>query len=85
MKYHNGVWSYKGKTYTSLYEALVANWPKEEHRDKSIGRKIVHTVNGYTFPVVGVLHVEGRPIPLLNIRMMSDERERELARKGAAV
>lgn len=53
--------------------------------DKSIERKIVHTVNGHTFPVVGVLHVEGRPVPLLNIRMMSDERERELARKGAAV
>ena len=29
MKYHNGVWSYKGKTYASLYEALVANWPKK--------------------------------------------------------
>ena len=53
--------------------------------DKSIERKIVHTVNGHTFPVVGVLHVEGRPIPLLNILMMSVEREREIARIGEAV
>lgn len=45
----------------------------------------VHTINGHTFPVLGVLHIEWNPIPLLNIRMMSDERERELARKGAAV
>ncbi len=54
--------------------------------DKSIERKIAHTVNGHTFPVVALLHISvGQSIPLLNIRMMSDERERELARKGAAV
>lgn len=53
--------------------------------EKSTERKIAHTINGHTFPVAKVLHVNGQPIPLLNIRMMSDERERELARKGAAV
>ena len=36
-------------------------------------------------PVLGTIAVNGQPIPLLNIRMMSDEREQELARKGAAV
>lgn len=44
-----------------------------------------YEVNGHAFPIAGVIHVEGKPIPLLNIRMMDDERERELARKGAAV
>lgn len=28
MKYQNGVWSYKGKTYNSLHEALVDIWSK---------------------------------------------------------
>ena len=54
--------------------------------EKSIERNFAHTVNGHTFPVVDLLHISvGQPIPLLNIRMMSDEREQELARKGAAV
>lgn len=53
--------------------------------EKSIERNFAHTVNGHSFPILGVLTVEGKPIPLLNIRMMSDERGRELARKGAAV
>lgn len=54
--------------------------------DKSIERKIAHTVNGHTFPVVELLHISvGRSIPLLSIPVMSDERERDLARKGAAV
>ena len=45
--------------------------------DKSIECKIAHTVNGHTFPVVALLHISvGQSIPLLNIRMMSDERER---------
>ena len=53
---------------------------------KSGERKIAHNVNGRTIPVVELLHISvGQPIPLLNIRMMSDEREQELARKGAAV
>ena len=53
---------------------------------KSGERKIAHNGNGHTFPVVELLHISvGQPIPLLNIRMMSDEREQELARKGAAV
>lgn len=33
------------------------------------------------YPVQGTITVNGQPIPLLNIRMMSDERERELGRK----
>ncbi len=33
------------------------------------------------FPVLEILNVNGHSIPLLDIRMMSDERERELARK----
>ncbi|MCI8761333.1 MAG: hypothetical protein HFF28_00610 [Oscillospiraceae bacterium] len=37
------------------------------------------------YPVLGTVTVKSQPIPLLNIRMMSDERERELMRKGAAV
>lgn len=55
--------------------------------EKSNGLKIAHTINGHTFPVLEVLHVEGlaQSVPLLDICMMSDERERELARKGAAV
>ena len=54
--------------------------------EKSIERNFAHTVNGHTFPVVELLHISvGQSIPLLNIRMMSDEREQELARKGAAV
>ena len=27
MRYHNGMWSYKGKQYSSLHDALVDNWP----------------------------------------------------------
>lgn len=56
--------------------------------EKSVFPKIgenAHTINGHAFPILGVLQIEGKPIPLMNIRMMSDERERELARKGAAV
>ncbi len=29
MKYQNGKWHYQGKVYDSLYEALIANWPKK--------------------------------------------------------
>lgn len=28
MKFQNGLWWYKGKSYTTLHEALVAIWPK---------------------------------------------------------
>lgn len=34
------------------------------------------------YPVLETVTVNGHPVPLLNIRMMSDERERELARKA---
>ena len=27
MRYHKGLWFYKGKTYHSLHEALADNWP----------------------------------------------------------
>lgn len=37
------------------------------------------------YPVLGTVAVNGHIIPLLNIRMMSDERERELARKAVTV
>ncbi len=37
------------------------------------------------YPVLGTVTLNGLPVPLLNIRMMSDERERELMQKGAAV
>jgi len=37
------------------------------------------------YPVLDVVTVNGQIVPLVNIRMMSDEREQELARKGAAV
>ncbi len=33
------------------------------------------------FPVLEMFDVNGHSTPLLDIRMMSDERERELARK----
>lgn len=26
MKYHHGTWSYQGKTYPTLWEALLAAW-----------------------------------------------------------
>ena len=42
-----------------------------------------YEVNGRIFPVERMIHAEGKSIPVLNIRMMSDEREKELARKGA--
>ena len=28
MKYHNGIWNYRGKSYPSLHEALLAIWPQ---------------------------------------------------------
>lgn len=34
------------------------------------------------YPVLGTVTVNGCCAPLLSIRMMSDERERELARKA---
>ena len=38
------------------------------------------------YPVLGTVTLNGQSVPLLNIRMMTDERERELAQqKGAAV
>ena len=42
-------------------------------------------IDNREYPVLGTIAVNGQPVPLLNIRMMSDEREQELARKGAAV
>lgn len=42
-------------------------------------------IDNREYPVLGTIAVNGQPVPLLNIRMMSDERERELMRKGAAV
>lgn len=38
-------------------------------------------IAGKSFPVVGAIHIDGKAVRLLNIRMMSDERERELGRK----
>jgi hypothetical protein len=29
MRHYHGVWYYKGKTYSNLHEALVANWPNK--------------------------------------------------------
>lgn len=34
------------------------------------------------YPVLGTVTVNGRCVPLLNIRMMSDEQEQELGRKA---
>ena len=49
-----------------------------QHQTMKIGNR--------EYPVLGTVTVKSQPIPLLAIRMMSDERERELARrKGAAV
>lgn len=42
-------------------------------------------ISGKEYPVLDTVTFRGQQIPLLSIRMMSDERERELARrKGAA-
>ena len=41
-------------------------------------------IAGRDYPVLGIVTVNGQSIPLVNIRMMSDERERELARRKAA-
>lgn len=40
-------------------------------------------IDNREYPVLGTIAVNGQPVPLLAIRMMSDERERELMRKGA--
>jgi len=29
MKYSNGMWHYKGKTFATLHEALLSVWPKK--------------------------------------------------------
>lgn len=29
MKFQNGMWWYKGKSYATLHEALVAIWPSK--------------------------------------------------------
>lgn len=42
-------------------------------------------IAGREYPVLETVTVNGQPIPLLSIRMMSDKRERELARKEATV
>lgn len=41
----------------------------------------IYKIANREFPVLETLNVHGHSIPLLDIRMMSDERERELARK----
>ena len=41
-------------------------------------------IAGREFPVLEAVAVNGQIIPLLNIRMMSDERERELSRRKEA-
>ncbi len=40
---------------------------------------------GYDLQLVPLGFTNVQPIPMLSIHMMSDERERELARKGAVV
>jgi len=45
----------------------------------------IYKIADREYPVLGTINVKGQLIPLVNIRVMSDERERELARKGAAV
>ncbi len=40
-------------------------------------------IDNREYPVLGTIAVNGQPVHLLAIRMMSDERERELMRKGA--
>ena len=41
-------------------------------------------IAGVKYPMLGTITINGQTIPLLNIRMMSDERERELARRKEA-
>lgn len=41
-------------------------------------------IAGRDYPVLGIVTVNGQSAPLVNIRMMSEERERELARNGSA-
>lgn len=43
-----------------------------------------YKIAGREFPVLETVAVNGQIIPVLNIRMMSDERERELARRKRA-
>lgn len=35
------------------------------------------------YPVLGTVAINGHSVPVLSIKMMSDERERELSRKEA--
>ena len=32
MRYYKGVWSYRGKVYPTLRDALMAVWPREVRR-----------------------------------------------------
>lgn len=43
-------------------------------------------IQGREFPIVGFVQIEGQNyhVPLLDIRMMSDEREKELGAQSAA-
>jgi len=41
-----------------------------------------YKVAGREYQVLELVNVKGQLIPLLDIRVMSDERERELAQKG---
>ena len=43
-----------------------------------------YKISGKEYPVLGTVTVNGCCVPLLNIRMMSDERERELSRRKEA-
>ena len=46
------------------------------------GMVITMKIRDRVLPVLGTVTVNGYRVPLLDIRMMSDERERELARKA---
>lgn len=65
-----------GGWYTHCISLLLENQEEELHKMETM------KIAGRSFPVVGAIHIDGKAVRLLNIRMMSDERERELGRKA---
>ncbi len=61
---------------------MIIHPAPSRNQEEDLHKMETMKIAGRSYPVVGAIHIDGKAVRLLNIRMMSDERERELGRKA---
>lgn len=64
-------------------EQVKAQYRGPSRNQGGFAQMKTYKIAGKECPVLGTVTIKGRPVPLLSIKMMSDERERELGARSA--